>query len=74
MDRHTMHIPRDPGQTIPSFRELDEELKANSLEEYKHCASASPNPYPPYPARGWRIPPDPSHNVCIIHLYLLTTV
>ena len=24
-----------------------------------------PNPYPPYPANGWLVPPDPSQNVCI---------
>jgi hypothetical protein len=83
MDQHTMPLPRDPRQTIPSFRELEEKIKADRLEDHRHQflnnddstadgSSASPNLYPPYPARGWRIPVDPSHNVCIIHPYSLT--
>jgi hypothetical protein len=85
MDQYTMPIPRTPGQTIPSFRELDAKVKAQIREDHKsrlahnddntaNETSASPNPYPPYPARGWSVSPDPSQNVRIIHPYLLKTV
>jgi hypothetical protein len=81
MDQHSMPMPRNPSQTIPSFRELDEKVKGQMLEDHKHhlllndenaadWSSVSPNPYPPYPARGWKISPDLSQNVCTIQLYI----
>ncbi|CAG7944336.1 unnamed protein product [Penicillium nalgiovense] len=84
MGHHTMPVPRIPGLSLPSFRELDESVEANrpnqpsphvSNNMYDGIGNRSsyspqeintiPNPYPPYPAKGWLIPPDPSQNVCI---------
>lgn len=75
MDSRTMPMPRDSNQVIPSFRELEAKVEANMLEdkgerlrrgEGKGDIVYVDNPFPPYPLQGSRIPPDPSHNVCIL--------
>jgi hypothetical protein len=81
MNRNTMPIPRDQNQTIPSFRELNHDFEARMHEgQLRHPTRgdgnavdslALPNQYPPYPARGFEMTADPSHNVSTIHPYAL---
>lgn len=37
----------------------------NSSSSSPQKRTTIPNLYPPYPANGWLVPPDPSQNVCI---------
>lgn len=41
----------------------------NSSSSSPQKINTIPNPYPPYPANGWLVPPDPSRNVCSIRLF-----
>ncbi|KAJ5773180.1 hypothetical protein N7457_008076 [Penicillium paradoxum] len=72
IEANRQNHPRPSGR----FTNNVYEGRGNSLSPSPRT-STLPNPCPPYPVRGWHIPPDPSQNVCI-HLsrpwdFLLTS-